>query len=320
MMVELQVVESASQVRPSDIVVAFMGPTGSGKSYFIDLLTGQQGNRAKNTLSSVTQGIEAIRMPFPKDTRRSIVFVDTPGFDDSGRTDFEILESINEWLKKTYKRGIKLSGIIYLHRITSNRIGSAPYKNLRMFGELCGDVAMSRVILVTTFWERGDASRVGESRVQQLRDNYWKPLIDRGSSIDALKKANSEEAWRVVRPLVDKRLNARREVLLQEETVDRHIALNETQAGKALYTDLQRTLAEKKKHLESLRKQVERSNDPHLKEYLRKEHAKTKQEFDETFLQSEKLRRSLLQKLISPIFARKTRARAIKMPPSPPGM
>ncbi|KAF5356828.1 hypothetical protein D9756_006605 [Leucocoprinus leucothites] len=314
-MAEPQVIESASQVRQDDIIVAFMGPTGSGKSHFIDLLTDQKDKRANNTLSSVTQDIGATRVPFPGDTqRRSVVFVDTPGFDDSGKTDFEILKLINDWLTKTYKNGIKLSGIIYLHRITANRMAGTPYKNLRTFGKLSGDAAMSQVILVTTFWERGDASRVGESRVQQLKDNYWKPLIDRGSSIDALKKANSDEAWRVVRSLIDKRLNARREVLLQEETVDRHIALNETQAGKTLYTDLQRTLAEKKQRLETVGRQAEQSNDPHLKEYLRKEHAKLKQEFDETFLQSEKLRRSLLQKLISFFLKKKTRARAIEMP------
>lgn len=36
----------------------------------------------------------------PKYANR-LVFVDTPGFDDTNKSDMEILEMIAEWLKKT---------------------------------------------------------------------------------------------------------------------------------------------------------------------------------------------------------------------------
>lgn len=95
-----------------------MGPTGSGKSYvgdgrlyvlgaeacvsqFIDLLTGQPGRRAGNSLKSVTSQIQLTRVKHPKYGDR-IVLVDTPGFDDTSRTDKQVLQMIGDWLQKTW--------------------------------------------------------------------------------------------------------------------------------------------------------------------------------------------------------------------------
>ncbi|KAJ3559609.1 hypothetical protein NP233_g11224 [Leucocoprinus birnbaumii] len=229
----------ASQgITPEDIIIAFMGPTGSGKSFFIDLLTGCAGARAGKRLESVTQDLEAIRTQ--DNNGREVVLLDTPGFDDSKRTDKEILTLISNWLQKTYKNDVKLSGLIYLHRIRDNRMAGTPYKNLRMFGKLCGDVAMNRVMLVTTMWQKlrkaEQREGVGEDREKELKENFWKTLIDQGSQVERLKEATYDEAWRIVTLLIDKRLEENRPdaVLLQEELVDKGIALNETQAGQEL--------------------------------------------------------------------------------------
>ena len=48
-----------------------------------------------------------------------------------------------------YEKDIKLVGIIYLHRITDNHMHGTPHRNLRMFGEICGDQAVKHVVLVT---------------------------------------------------------------------------------------------------------------------------------------------------------------------------
>ena len=68
----------------------------------IDTLTGQQGRRAKRSLESVTQNLAACRILDHKQYGSRIVLVDTPGFDDSKRTDVHILELIGKWLEKTY--------------------------------------------------------------------------------------------------------------------------------------------------------------------------------------------------------------------------
>ena len=38
----------------------------------------------------------------PHRRNQKVVIVDTPGFDDSTRTDYEILEEIARWLEDTY--------------------------------------------------------------------------------------------------------------------------------------------------------------------------------------------------------------------------
>ncbi|KAJ3553263.1 hypothetical protein NP233_g12686 [Leucocoprinus birnbaumii] len=313
-MLPAELIHATKGVRPDDIIVAFMGPTGSGKSFFVDLLTGQMNKRAGHTLKSVTNDIEATRMTHPNFPGRNIVLIDTPGFDDTTRTDMEILNMISEWLKKTYESKIKLSGLIYLHRITDNRMAGSPYKNLRMFGELCGDLVMTQVVLVTTMWEKV-VEVIGAGRQAELKATFWKGLIDRGSEVDALKTATSEEAWRIVLNVVERRMqkDAAEVVLLQEELVDKGIKLNETHAGRALYTDLQKQLAEQKESMKSLLAQVEKSNDPHLTKELRKEYDRIQKEFDRTFHEAETLKRSLLERIMSFVFPKTTKSRAVKL-------
>jgi len=50
-------------------------------------------------LESHTSEIKATRCTVKE---VNIVLVDTPGFDDTKKTDLEILESIADWLRKTY--------------------------------------------------------------------------------------------------------------------------------------------------------------------------------------------------------------------------
>jgi len=54
-----------------------------------------------HSVESCTQEVQAFARLHPDDSGRKIVLIDTPGFDDSGRTDYEILKTITEWLVKT---------------------------------------------------------------------------------------------------------------------------------------------------------------------------------------------------------------------------
>jgi len=68
----------------------------------IDTLTGEPGRRAAESYTSVTQDLTAFRILEHEQYESRIVLIDTPGFDDSSRTDAQILELIGAWLKKTY--------------------------------------------------------------------------------------------------------------------------------------------------------------------------------------------------------------------------
>jgi hypothetical protein len=49
-------------------------------------------------------------------------------------------------------------------------------KNLRVFGEVCGDEALPRVLLVTTMWDQVDEA-YGEIRERELKNTFWRAML-----------------------------------------------------------------------------------------------------------------------------------------------
>jgi hypothetical protein len=79
------------------------------------------------------------------------VLIDTPGFDDGYRTDGEVLKDIASCLQFTHEHNMKLTGIIYLHRITDPKITHSTMRNLTMFRKLCGNGSLKNVVPTTSF-------------------------------------------------------------------------------------------------------------------------------------------------------------------------
>jgi predicted GTPase len=67
---------------------------------FVDIVTGQDGHAIGHQLVSQTSDIRAIEVLHPV-TGEPVVFVDTPGFDDTCKSDTEVMEMITDWLVKT---------------------------------------------------------------------------------------------------------------------------------------------------------------------------------------------------------------------------
>ena len=53
-------------------------------------------------LESCTSDIRTFRLSLPERIARDIVFVDTPGFDHTDKTETDVLEMVADWLKTTY--------------------------------------------------------------------------------------------------------------------------------------------------------------------------------------------------------------------------
>ncbi|KAI6103943.1 P-loop containing nucleoside triphosphate hydrolase protein [Pisolithus croceorrhizus] len=282
------------------IIIALMGLTGSGMSNFINKLTGTREEKAAGQLKSHTQAIREFQV---NHSNRQYVFVDTPGFDETYRSDRDILRMIAEWLEKKYRGNVKLTGIIYTHRITDNRMSGSLCKNLDMFSRLCGDKAAERVRLVTTMWDRVKDTRLAESRVSQLEKNFWKPLIEAGARHKRFEGNSSRCAWKIVQDL-----NGDGEaLLLQEELVDAGRNLNETTAGKALHTQFQKLLHEEKETIKQLQEEAKAQRDPELVRQLEAEQRRLEAELQKTWGDKHKLKVSFFRR-IARLFARKTPA------------
>ena len=174
----------------------------------------------------------------------NVTLVDTPGFDDTTRTDTEILELIASYMKYAYNDKAKLTGVIYLHRISDIRMSNSSYKNLRMFRSLCGSNNLSHVILATTMWDKVTLQE-GVAREEELlsENKFWGQMKAAGSIVKRYD-GTAGEAMAMVNELVQKS-----PILLkiQEEVAVQNKKLIDTKAGQEIHetlVDLSRKHAE----------------------------------------------------------------------------
>jgi len=103
-----------------------------------------------------------------------------------------------------------------------------------VFEKLCGE-DFRGIVLTTTMWDWVDKDE-GEDREEQLRTNYWKAMIERGSSVQRFYQ-DQKSAFDVLAPIIDK-VNSRGALLLQKEVHDLGLQLNQTTAGRTLYSEI----------------------------------------------------------------------------------
>ncbi|KAH7908656.1 P-loop containing nucleoside triphosphate hydrolase protein [Hygrophoropsis aurantiaca] len=234
--------------RSDDIIIPIMGPTGVGKSTFINTAAGKDVTKVGHNLESCTAAIVHAIVPHPNYPSRRVVFVDTPGFDDTYEDDTEILRRIAVWLAHSYSDNVKLSGIIYLHEITQARMVGTSRKNFEMFEKLCGIESAQNVILATTKWGN-IKSDAGERRASQL-ETFWKDMLSAGSQMERFN-GSQKSAWDIVKTITDKKLLEALQI--QNELVNLGKLLPQTEAGNALRTSLKNLVAEHKKTIMELR-------------------------------------------------------------------
>ncbi|KAI6040115.1 hypothetical protein EDC04DRAFT_1566727 [Pisolithus marmoratus] len=214
---------------------------------------------ASHDLMSYTKEVRPFRYPH-SDGIRNIVLVDTPGFDDTFMTDAQILRQIAHWLNATYKKNIKLSGVLYLHRISDNRVSGTPLRNYNMFKELCGKENFKNVILVTTMWDEV-AEEVGSAREKELQSDFWRSMISLGSTIHRFD-GTMESAWKIINSLSVAPPVQRRPLQIQREMVDEHVPLHRTAAGRAVVATFTSLMSGVKGIFKRLRNHSRRSLSP----------------------------------------------------------
>ena len=155
----------------------------------------------------------------------------------------------------SYEKEIRLSGLLFFHRISDNRMGGSPIKHLKMFHNLCGVEALKNVVLVTTMWDQVDEEE-GDSRENELTNRYWKTMIELGCRTSRFEN-NTESALDIVSQFQD----ARCTVLLQRELVDLHLQLAETSAGRTLFSFLVEFIKKIKELLAQIEAKLRQNQD-----------------------------------------------------------
>lgn len=182
-----------------------MGPSGSGKSSFINKAVGSDVAGVGHRLFPFTSGIKTTRIT--NDSKLSnVVLVDTRSFDDTENSGARILREVSDWLNEACQTNILLSAILCFHRISDNRVAANhitadPLKHLSMFRKLCGNEPESRIVLTTTMWDEVQET-VGKNRLVELESTHWKTMIERGST--TFRYWNTQESARELLQMVAK--------------------------------------------------------------------------------------------------------------------
>ncbi|KAF9057816.1 hypothetical protein BJ165DRAFT_1423653 [Panaeolus papilionaceus] len=226
-----------------------MGMTGVGKSTLIESLCETRSlGISKNQLESATQGITVYELVnvTVKDIhtiehdKAPIYLVDTPGFLDHKISEMTIIKSLQEWAKPQ----THITAIMYLDRITDNRMSGRKRTTLEMFKALTGDGIASRMTVVTTMWDNlWNEQQVlkGSERFQEMEDLHWQDLLSQGGQI--LKFTNTQESALTV---IDECLTSAKRVggyFAFERAVNRHHLENSPFGAPVHQNLLQRTVA-----------------------------------------------------------------------------
>ncbi|KAL2827117.1 hypothetical protein BJY01DRAFT_255785 [Aspergillus pseudoustus] len=182
------------QSNPEDRFFLVMGKTGSGKSTFIARCTGQDVT-VGHGLYSCTSAIDTygyfLSLPKPHGwvrTRR-IHLIDTPSFNDTGRSDIETLGILASYLGASYANGVQIHGIIFLHPITDNRMRGSSMRTMEMLKMICGSTSYENMAAQTLSARRIVAHLIGESdspAYQPKPPQIQREIIDEGKTLGEL--------------------------------------------------------------------------------------------------------------------------------------
>ncbi|PPR07559.1 hypothetical protein CVT24_008755 [Panaeolus cyanescens] len=175
----------SGRVHPCSQCILLMGPTGAGKSRFIESLAGDRSlGISKNQLEGFTQEVSAFELVNITYRGFPICVVDTPGFSDPKISGMEIVRKVEGWMKANGRDTI--NRILYLTPITDKRVPGSKRRMLHMFKLLAGPQAAANMSLVTTMWNsiwEDSQMDTAESHLRQLRDDIWKEFTGQGFQI-----------------------------------------------------------------------------------------------------------------------------------------
>ncbi|KAF5326714.1 hypothetical protein D9619_004272 [Psilocybe cf. subviscida] len=234
-----------------DVAIAVMGATGSGKTTFINSASNST-LRTGSGLKSCTSIVQ-VAQPFELDGRR-VTLIDTPGFDDTTKSDADILRMIAAFLATAYENGKTLAGVIYVHRISDFRMGGISTRNFKMFRQLCGESTLKNVVIVTNMWSEVSED-IGVARETELasEDLFFRPVLDKGAQM--LRHGNTPaSAHAIIARIIE---NHPLPLQIQRELVDQKMDIGDTAAGEELNKELKIQLEKHRVEMRALQEDMQ---------------------------------------------------------------
>lgn len=250
--------------KPTTGKIAFflvMGMTGAGKSTLIQQCTGRK-VQIGHGLRSCTNDLSVHSF---QHNGYHVHMIDTPGFDDTNRSDIDTLKSITTYLSASFANGVRINGIIYLHRISDNRFGGTGLRNLRMFKKLTGTGSWANTAIGTTMWSTAQYTEHLAREAELENDaEFFGDLISNGARLFRVSGGTEPErkssALRIVTHLLQQMRNSPSVQLdIQREIVSDRLTLDATKAGKEVLGDVAVLRSQMTQQLQSLQEDMAES-------------------------------------------------------------
>ncbi|TDL17995.1 P-loop containing nucleoside triphosphate hydrolase protein [Rickenella mellea] len=257
---------SGSDIKPT--IIAVMGATGVGKSSFINTVSKCDRLPVGQTLDSCTKDIDEVCLEWGE-TRTPVMLVDTPGFGDSSMSDSEVLRLIAKYLVTSHRTGTKLSGVVYMHRISDSKVEGGTRRNFRMFQNLCGSKNLRQVVIVTTWWDKVEET-LALQREHQLKESgtLFRPMLKDGATL-----MRHNQGYSSAKAVLDHLLSERASISLKLQTqlVEEKRALPVTDAGEILNHDLIQNARRCMDRLAEVQEEWKQAKNPAIRKLLEEE-------------------------------------------------
>ncbi|KEP47843.1 50S ribosome-binding GTPase [Rhizoctonia solani 123E] len=242
--------------------ILVMGLTGAGKSTFINTVAGST-LTVSASIESCTQ--IASHVSFYLGDGIHVELMDSPGFNDSVWSELQVLQSTVNELQSWAPEGIH--AIIYLQRISDNRISGSALRAFDIFFKMCGATGevMTRVAIVTNMWD-AVSLEVGEAREAELKYNgalSFKKALDLGASFHRNNNP-PKSALEIIHALVGRESPFSDPLKLAVQCeLEGGLSLHQTSAGEAISHELSQTQAKHQAEIIVLRQQYEKARQDH---------------------------------------------------------
>jgi hypothetical protein len=179
--------------------------------------------------------------------------VDTPGFNDTTRSNMEIMSSLASWIQTN---DCTMVGVVYLHRITDRRFTGSSRMSLNILMAMCGERFFPHIVLASSMWNRlpsDGAVAEAVAREQELFDSFWGDMLRKCAM--PMRYMGSLESGQAIIKAVLATHNAP-PMSLEIELQDR--CIQETAAGRFITAEIRR-------REEALRQELSKEEEVELK-------------------------------------------------------
>jgi hypothetical protein len=247
--------------RPTTLLI--LGLTGVGKSAFISsLLAGSaMAPTVGQSLQSCTKDVTKYNCTVGG---ADFDLIDTPGFDDSYRSEMEVLQSISDYLVRHVQSGGYVDGVMFLHRIIDVRLSASAIRVADLVKRICGKDFYPYTALVTNMWQSLPSRRMGVARLHELLNHpkFWRdfdeafaPHYRLSRTKDSAEKIVGEFQWYLAQ---HGRIPS---LQIVDELISQRLPLTMTSAGDLLEGELWRRKFRYEEEVARIEEEIQKTPD-----------------------------------------------------------